>query len=98
MAIVTPKEAKSFLQKLIREESVVALAVGWPLNMSGEETAKTKEVASFIDSLAPLAVPIHKVDERLSSQMAERMYGTNRPIDDIAATIILQNFLDKQKH
>lgn len=97
VAILKPKELKTFLQKLIREELVIALVVGWPLNMSGEETAKTKEVAGFIDDLASLGIPIHKVDERLSSQMAEHMYGTNQPIDDVAASIILQNFLDKQK-
>jgi putative Holliday junction resolvase len=97
LAIVPPKEIVKYLRGLIEQDPVVALVVGWPLNMSGEMSDKTREVEQFITDLQALGLPIHRMDERLSSQMAETMYGKKQPIDDVAASIILQNFLDTQK-
>ena len=40
---------------------------------------------------------IEIIDERLSSQMAEHIIGGNKNVDSLAAQILLQNYLDKQK-
>jgi putative Holliday junction resolvase len=96
--IVSPKEFWEQLEKLISDESISLIVVGWPLNMSGEETQKTKEVGEFklqIEIKTGLVVEI--MDERLTSQMAQNISGSAKNLDSIAAQILLQNYLDRSK-
>ena len=91
-------------QSLIKEKDVEAIVVGLPIGLKGQETAQTKKVREFADLLYVLKLPIHLEDERLSSVSAEKSMiqqniktGHNKGlIDQRAAAIILQQFLDKQ--
>ena len=91
-------------QSLIKEKDVEAIVVGLPIGLKGQETAQTKKVREFADLLYALKLPIHLEDERLSSVSAEKSMiqqniktGHNKGlIDQRAAAIILQQFLDKQ--
>ena len=91
-------------QSLIKEKDVEAIVVGLPMGLKGQETAQTKKVREFADLLYVLKLPIHLEDERLSSVSAEKSMiqqniktGHNKElIDQRAAAIILQQFLDKQ--
>ena len=91
-------------QSLIKEKDVEAIVVGLPMGLKGQETAQTKKVREFADLLYALKLPIHLEDERLSSVSAEKSMiqqniktGHNKGlIDQRAAAIILQQFLDKQ--
>ena len=91
-------------QSLIKEKDVEAIVVGLPMGLKGQETAQTKKVREFVDLLYALKLPIHLEDERLSSVSAEKSMiqqniktGHNKGlIDQRAAAIILQQFLDKQ--
>ena len=91
-------------QSLIKEKDVEAIVVGLPMGLKGQETAQTKKVREFADLLYVLKLPIHLEDERLSSVSAEKSMiqqniktGHNKGlIDQRAAAIILQQFLDKQ--
>ena len=71
--------------------------------MSGEDTKQTvkvREFVLFIESI--ISLPIHLIDERLTSKEAEKTMhtlniktGHNKGIiDKIAASIILQEYLD----
>jgi putative Holliday junction resolvase len=72
--------------------------LGWPLNMSGEETEKTREISNFKFQISKKTqLPVEVIDERLTSKMAETIAGTNKNIDSLAAQILLQNYLDKNK-
>jgi len=42
-------------------------------------------------------LPVEIMDERLSSQMAEHISGIKKNLDSLAAQILLQNYLDKNK-
>jgi putative Holliday junction resolvase len=92
------------LQSLIKEKDVEAIVVGLPLGLKGQETAQTKKVREFADLLCILKLPIRLEDERLSSVSAEKSMiqqniktGHNKGlIDQRAAAIVLQQFLDKQ--
>lgn len=98
LEIVFPKDFFNRLEEIISEYEVQTIVLGLPLNMDGNETEKTREVKSFklkVESLASL--PVEFMDERLSSTMASAMPGGNKNIDSLAAQIILQNYLDKQK-
>ena len=91
-------------QSLIKEKDVEAIIVGLPIGLKGQETVQTKKVREFAKLLYALKLPIHLEDERLSSVSAEKSMiqqniktGHNKElIDQRAAAIILQQFLDKQ--
>ena len=91
------------LKVIIEEKEVDTLVVGIPFNMSGEDTKQTvkvREFVLFIESI--ISLPIHLIDERLTSKEAEKTMhilniktGHNKgTIDKIAASIILQEHLD----
>lgn len=91
---------------LVQQHGVVELVLGLPLTMSGEVGPQAREVHTFADALRPfLTIPLHLFDERLTSAAAERLMIDlgMRPeqrkarIDEVAASIILQDFLDQQR-
>ncbi len=99
LTILSPPEFWQDLDGLISSEGIERIVVGLPLNMSGEDTQKTKETRSFAEKLQTQTdLPVELVDERLSSAMAEQIAGTSKHIDSLAAQIILQTYLDKNKH
>jgi len=91
---------------LIRDYQVTTLVVGLPLTMNGDIGPQATLVQQFVDELRPLiAIPIAFVDERLTTVAAERMMidlkikpeQRRARIDEMAASIILQDFLDSQR-
>ena len=63
-------------QEGIGSEQISKIVLGWPLNMDGGETDKTREVASFkLKVESETGLPVELSDERLSSQMAEHISG-----------------------
>ena len=92
------------LDKIIDEQDVELIVVGNPLGMIGQQTAQTKRVMEFTDKLRDIGYNVMLEDERLSSVSAKRVMieqkiktGYNKElIDQTAAAIILQQFLDKQ--
>ena len=92
------------MDKIIDEQDVELIVVGNPLGMKGQQTAQTKRVMEFTDKLRDIGYKVMLEDERLSSVSAKRVMieqkiktGYNKElIDQIAAAIILQQFLDKQ--
>ena len=93
------------IQKLISEQEVEALVIGLPLTLKNNVSQQTQKVQLFIQELnTELTLPIHTVDERLSSVSAEDTLklkgiktGHNKgEIDKTAAAIFLQEFLDSK--
>ena len=92
------------LDKIIDEQDVELIVVGNPLGMKGQQTVQTKRVMEFTDKLRDIGYKVMLEDERLSSVSAKRVMieqeiktGYNKElIDQTAAAIILQQFLDKQ--
>ncbi len=90
------KDFWSKIADLIREKEVEKIILGYPLNMSGGQTQKTKEVLEFKDKLMQnITVPVEMFDERLTSVMATKLSGRNEAIDSLAAQIILETYLNK---
>ncbi len=94
------------LEAIIVDWGVTEIVVGWPLNMKGEATAAARQVDQFIEQLKKrFTLPIHRWDERWSSLEAHRtiwQFGKSpsrlkAKVDQIAATLILQSFLDYLK-
>jgi putative holliday junction resolvase len=90
------------LGRLARKFGVSAIVVGNPLRLSGEESPQTIKTQAFAAELGELTgLPIHLYDERLTTQQAhEILYEAGharqqhrRVVDQVAATLILQSFL-----
>ena len=94
-----------YLSDLIKSNNVGTVVVGLPINMSGDEGNRAEIVRNFANELQNhIDVPIVFQDERLSTVSAERILleadvsriKRKTVIDKIAATIILQSYLDKK--
>jgi len=94
------------LAEVGRSYDVGAVVFGLPLELSGEESDWTREVRAAGEALsARLEVPVHFVDERLTSVVAEqRVRSSGLPrhkreekdrVDAEAAVLILQRWLDR---
>ena len=91
-----------FFRNLSSEKSVESIVIGLPLGMNGKDTQQTKNVRIFSESIEIIGLPIFLQDERLTSVSAKKSLikqkiktGHNKEkIDVIAASILLQQFLD----
>lgn len=95
------------LETIAREKDVEAVVMGLPLSPAGEETDWTRKVREVGEKIGErLGVPVHYVDERMTSARAERVVrgrlGLPRGererkerIDAAAAVLILQSWLDR---
>lgn len=97
------RQVAEHVAELAREPGIVAVVLGLPLDSAGEEGYQARRVRRFADALRPLLnVPLVFWDESLSSVDASRALqqaGARRkrragPIDDVAAAVMLQAYLD----
>jgi putative holliday junction resolvase len=94
--------------KLIETWQPVALVVGIPTFLDGSTHELSARCRRFANQLhGRYGLPVHAVDERLSSAEAERelrdagltRWQARKPVlDAAAAQIILQHFLDAHQH
>lgn len=98
LQIFSPNEFWDEINNIVQNEEVEKIIIGLPLNMSGEDSQKTVEARGFAEKVATITgVDVELVDERLSSAMAQNISGQKNNLDSLAAQIILQNYLDRQK-
>ncbi len=97
----------AYLKELIARHQIAAIVLGLPLNMDGSLGAQARQVLHFKTQLeAELKLSIALFDERLSSAEAERVLLSaelsrrrRRGLrDQLAATLILQGYLDQDCH
>ena len=103
---VSENDLISKIKKIVFEKEIKIFVLGLPLNMKGEDSAQTKKVRKFKKLLSILSLPIVYEDERFSSIIAKNSLvlqnvktGHNKSeIDNTAAAIILQQYLDKNSN
>jgi putative Holliday junction resolvase len=95
----------AFLKKYCTDEPVERFVVGEPKNLDGSATHATGLVEKFVVQLQQQfpAIPITRIDERFTSKMAfqtmidsglKKKDRRNKAlVDEISATILLQNYL-----
>lgn len=90
---------------LVERYDVAEVVVGHPLAMSGARGSAAREAERFVEGLRRvLRVPVRLHDERLTTVQAERdllaagasRRSRSRSVDQAAATIILQSYLDRR--
>lgn len=93
------------IRTIMEQEDAKLVVVGLPKGMKGQTTQQTEQVEAFVELLTSHEIRVELVDERLTSVSAEKALreqgvktGHNkRLIDQTAAAIILQQFLDSRK-
>ncbi|HPH98874.1 MAG TPA: Holliday junction resolvase RuvX [Chitinophagaceae bacterium] len=107
LATVQTNELLLYLQQYFEKEAVEKVVIGEPKNLRDEDTNATPLVHAFIKTFENKFpnTPIIKVDERYTSKIATRAMlemGLKKKerrnkslVDEISATIILQEYLTK---
>ena len=95
-----------YIVKLAQEKEVTKIISGLPLGLKGQENEQTAKTREFVDKLQEICdIPIEYLDERFTTLSAERVLiegnvrreNRKKVIDKVAATIILQNYLDRKR-
>ncbi|MFI5185526.1 MAG: Holliday junction resolvase RuvX [Chitinophagales bacterium] len=106
LTTVESKQLIPFLKNYFNKEEVELIIIGEPKNLNDTATHATPFVEKTIKELQKNfpSVPIQKVDERFTSKMASKAMiemGLKKKqrqnkalIDEIAATIMLQEYLN----
>lgn len=94
-----------YIRDFIIKNSVDGVVLGLPVNMDGSEGPRVRVTRQFGEELKEFIpnIPMTFLDERLTTVQAERMLiegGVRREkrkkvIDKVAATLILQAYLDR---
>jgi putative Holliday junction resolvase len=92
---------------IIAEKDVTDIVVGMAFNMNGSPGNLTDKIKDYGDRLfAQFKLPVHFVDERMTTMEAERMLVDEGDVsrhkrrgvrDKVAAALILRVFLDGKK-
>lgn len=100
-----PREDLRSLARLARRFNVVGIVVGNPLHLEGTESRQATKARAFAAELGELTgLPIHMRDERLTTRESHQiLYEAGharrqhrKVVDQVAATLILQGFLDEK--
>ncbi len=103
----SPNRLPEKIAEAAREAQAELLVVGLPKNMDGTEGASAQNARAVAQTLRALTgLPVEMQDERGTTITAHSFLndtntrGKKRKnvVDEVAATIILQNFLDKRKN
>jgi putative holliday junction resolvase len=94
--------------RVLRKHGVKEAVVGNPLYMSGDQSPQAAKAQAFAEELrAEFGITVHLWDERLTTTQAHRHLddagrarGRERKevIDQVAAVLILQSFLEARAH
>jgi putative Holliday junction resolvase len=109
LCTVSTHELDHFLKQYMNEEQVETIVIGEPKQMNYQDSELAPVIHKFADQLADAYpnVSIKRVDERFTSKMAfqtmidsglkKKQRRNKALVDEIAATIILQSYLDQLK-
>ena len=92
------------LSKIVKEEKVDKIIIGYPKNMNNTESEMSKIVLEFKDKLEKkLKIEVILQDERLTSKISNdvliqgnmRRIKRKKVVDGVASVVILQSYLDR---
>ena len=105
LRLTTVRDAPSAVAEAVRFVAAEAVVVGVPLGLEGEESRpEVRRVRRFAKALRrETGLPVHLVDESLSSREAEERTGARwgtgeeESLHAAAAAVILQRWLDRPR-
>lgn len=93
--------------EICMEENTYEIVLGRPIRLNGNSEIQVEKVEKFAENLKKkdARIKIYYIDERLTTKQAEFYLRSSKKnakqkrqvVDQIAATIILQTFLDKKR-
>src|ERR1700686_1856681 len=99
------KDSVKRISEIVRDRKIDKVVVGIPRHMSGEIGAAANEALEFAEKLrAQLPCAVETWDERLTTVAANRALrdagkktrDTRKFVDQVAAQMILQGYLDRE--
>jgi putative Holliday junction resolvase len=98
LEIVPASAAVPALRAIVRRESVSGIVVGLPVSLDGAERAPAERARRLGERLRRvLGLPVEFEDERFTTAAADEAAGRDRPNDDLAAALLLQQFIDRRR-
>ncbi len=103
---VSPERDAARFRQLVEEEQIVAIVVGLPVHMSGDESQKSLEARGFGQWLGEITgLPIEYFDERYTTADAERLLQSanltrkqrKARLDKLAAQFMLTAYLESKR-
>ena len=103
--IIDAQDAHSDVRAIVeiaRSENASLVIVGHPVSMDGTVGPQARTIEAFAKTLQEESgLQVELCDERLSTAQARRSPAPARkrrvPVDDVAASIILQSYLDRRR-
>lgn len=101
------KEALKRISDIVQQRKIDKVVVGVPRHLSGQFGESANQALAFTTRLrARLKCPVEVWDERLTTVAAERalreagkkMRKTRHIVDQVAAQMILQSYLDRERN
>ncbi len=105
--VASAEEALSEIEDICHDLDIVRIILGYPVNMDGSEGPQAVKVKQFGEKLGErMGVPVLYRDERMTSQQAlkvmhvlgKKTKGNRGKINEIAAVLILQEYLQKERN
>ena len=102
----SPEQLRTDLINVYETYLPIYTAVGYPLHLSGSESAKSVSVTKFVELITEISpAPIYLIDERMTTVTASRTLrdaGLNAKsakgeIDSMAAVAILDSALNQER-
>jgi putative pre-16S rRNA nuclease len=98
LEVVPASAAFPAIRSIVAREGIGGVVVGLPLSLDGSEGAAARQSRRLGERIERvLELPVEYEDERLSTVAAERGHHGPKPRDDIAAALILQQFIDRRR-
>ena len=109
LCVITEKNRETLIKKICqicRDENIQKIVVGLPKNMDGSEGESARNARDFAAALSSSSnLPVRMIDERGTTISAHNFLNETNVrskkrknlVDAVAATIILQNYLDSQE-
>lgn len=109
LTTVETKNIFTFLENYFKTEKVSKIIVGEPKRMNNEASSIGAEINKFVDKLAKLypQIEIIRIDERFTSKIAfqtmidsglkKKQRQNKALVDEIAATILLQDYMSSNR-
>ena len=100
------KHLLNVVKEIVKEENISAVVLGFPKNMNNTIGPKGELSIKFKEQLeSKIDIPVYLQDERLTTVIANNVLiegdvsrkKRKKVVDQLAATIILQDFLDRKE-
>jgi len=108
LTTVPSENAITFLRNYFSKENVAKVLIGEPRQMDGTPSESTPVIEKFVTDFQTAfpEIPVIRVDERFTSKMAfqtmidsglkKKQRQNKALVDEIAATILLQDYLTRK--